>query len=188
MAAVISSELVKNLRDQSGAPMMDCKRALEEARGDFSAAVRILKEKGLAKAEKKLARVTKEGLISSYVHQNRVGVLLEIGCETDFVARCPDLQMLSKDLVLQIASMAPRYISREQIPSEEVDLKRRALKEEGDFVEKRLEEWFTQVCLLEQAFIRDPGQRIKDVVSGAVAKIGENIIIKRFARFEIGEV
>lgn len=188
MAAVISSELVKNLRDQSGAPMMDCKRALEEARGDFSAATRILKEKGLAKAEKKLSRATKEGLISSYVHQNRVGVLLEIGCETDFVARCPDLQTLSKDLALQIASMAPRYISREQIPSEEIDQKRRALKEEGDAVEKRLEEWFTQICLLEQAFIRDPGQRIKDVVAGTVAKIGENIVIKRFTRFEIGEV
>ena len=167
---------------------MDCKRALEEARGDFTAAIRILKDKGLAKAEKKAARLTKEGLISSYVHQGRVGVILEIGCETDFVARCQDMQTLGKDLTLQIASMAPRYVSREQVPAEDVDKARQTLRAEGDSAEKRLEEWFAQVCLLEQAFIRDPGQRIKDIVNAAVAKIGENIIIKRFVRFEIGEV
>ncbi|MBI4431503.1 MAG: translation elongation factor Ts [Candidatus Omnitrophica bacterium] len=188
MAAVISSELVKNLREQSGAPMMDCKRALEEARGDFSAAARILKERGLAKAEKKATRTTKEGLITSYVHNGRVGVLVEIGCETDFVARCTDLQNLGKELTLQVASMAPRYVSREQVPAEEVAKIRKAFKQEDTPAEKRLEEWFAQFCLLDQASIRDPGQRIKDLVAAAIAKIGENIVIKRFVRFELGEM
>ena len=187
MTATVSSKQVRQLREQSGAGMMECKRALEEAHGNFEKAHRLLKEKGLAKAEKKAARATGQGLIVSYVHQGRVGVLLELACETDFVAKCTDVQNLAKDVTLQIASMAPRYVAREHVPTEEAEKARSAFRAEGSSVDKRMEEWFSQACLMEQPFVKDAGQTVRDVLVQVISKVGENLVIRRFTRFELGE-
>jgi len=166
---------------------MECKHALVEAKGDVDKAVSILKEKGWAKAEKKASRKTGQGLIASYVHQERVGVLLELACETDFVAKCDPLQRLAKDLTLQIASMAPRFIDRRQVPQADLEKAKASSSAEGGSVDQKMEEWYSRNCLLEQPFIKDAASRVRDILVQAVAKIGENILVKRFVRFEVGE-
>ncbi len=196
---VIEANLVKDLRSKTGAGIMDCKRALEETKGDLEKAVDYLREKGLAKAAKKSSRVTKEGLVVSYIHGGgKIGVLVEVNCETDFVARTGEFQTLVKDIAMQIAAANPLYLSREKVPGEVVNKERQILRvqalESGKpekvvdkIVEGRLEKFYSEVCLLEQPFIKDPDIVVKSIVDSAISRIGENISIKRFARFQLGE-
>jgi len=198
----IRAESVKELREKTGAGFMDCKKALSEADGNFEQAVRWLREKGLAAAAKKAGRVASEGLIHAYLHAGgRIGVLVEVNCETDFVAKTPDFQNLAKDVAMQVAAASPalpRYVRREEIPAEVIEQEREIYRAQArssgkpdkvidKIAEGKLEKFFADVCLLEQPFIRDPEKTVKDVVSEAVAKLGENIVVRRFARFQLGE-
>jgi len=165
----VSVDLIKALRERTGAGIMACKRALQEAAGDLDKAEGILKIAGLAAAAKKSGRETKEGLVESYIHSgNRIGALVEVGCETDFVARTPELKSLAHDLAMQVAAMAPLYVGDEDLNPDE----------------PRPPE---EVCLLKQTFIKDPSRRVQEVVQEAISKVGENIRVNRFARFAIGE-
>ena len=195
---MIKPEDVKRLRDQTGAGIMDCKRALEEAGGDFARATALLREKGLASAAKKAGRQAREGLVASYIHTGgRLGVLLEVNCETDFVARTDDFAQLARDLAMQVAGLAPLYVSREDVPAEVLDAQRTAFAGEArrdgrpedrisTIVEGKLNKWFEQVCLLEQPY-RDTDMKTGDLVTEKIAILGENIRVARFARFALGE-
>jgi elongation factor Ts len=195
----ISAEEVKKLRERTGQGMMDCKRALEEADGNVDTAVEILRKKGLATAEKKASRSTAEGRIHAYIHHNgKVGVLLEANCETDFVAKNEQFQSLLSDLCLHICAAAPLAVTREEVPQELAETERRIareqMKDEGKpddiidkIVEGKLNKWFSQTVLLEQPFVKDEDRTVQDVLNDAIATIGENIVIKRFARFQVGE-
>ena len=194
----ISAEAVRDLRERTGAGMMDCKRALEECGGDVEKAVLALREAGLAAAAKKAGRDAREGLVSSYIHTGgRVGVLLEINCETDFVARNEQFQKLVKDIAMQIAGLHPLYVSQEQIPAAALEAKRAALLEDealakkpeairAQIVEGQLRKWFEEVCLLDQPF-RDGDETVGQLITNAIATIGENIRVRRFVRFALGE-
>ncbi len=196
--ATISAEAVKELRERTGAGFMDCKRALEETEGDMDKAVARLREKGLAAAAKKADRDAKDGLVESYIHPgNRVGVLIEVNCETDFVARTDDFRKLVRDLAIQVAGLAPLYVEVDRIPAADVEEKRAQLlaSEEllkkpeairGQIVEGQLKKWFTEVCLYEQPF-RDTDMAVKQLVTEAIARLGENIRVRRFSRFALGE-
>jgi len=189
---------VKVLRERTGAGMMDCKRALEETDGDVEAAVAILRERGLAAAAKRAGRDAREGVVASYIHPGgRVGVLIEVNCETDFVARTDQFQKLVRDLAMQVAGLAPVYVDVDRIPENELAAKKAALlgdesiqkKPEhlrAQIVEGQLKKWYTEVCLLEQPF-RDTDQTVRDLVTGAIATIGENIRVRRFTRYGLGE-
>jgi elongation factor Ts len=189
---------VKILRERTGAGMMDCKRALEETDGDVEAAVAILRERGLAAAAKRAGRDAREGVVASYIHPGgRVGVLIEVNCETDFVARTDQFQKLVRDLAMQVAGLAPIYVDVDRIPEDELAAKKAALlgdeaiqrKPEhlrAQIVEGQLKKWYTEVCLLEQPF-RDTDQTVRDLVTGAIATIGENIRVRRFMRYGLGE-
>jgi elongation factor Ts len=189
---------VKVLRERTGAGMMDCKRALEETDGDVEAAVTILRERGLAAAAKRAGRDAREGVVASYIHPGgRVGVLIEVNCETDFVARTDQFQKLVRDLAMQVAGLAPIYVDVDRIPEAELTAKKAALlgdetvqkKPEhlrAQIVEGQLKKWYTEVCLLEQPF-RDTDQTVRDLVTGAIAIIGENIRVRRFTRYALGE-
>ena len=189
---------VKVLRERTGAGMMDCKRALEETDGDVEAAVAILRERGLAAAAKRAGRDAREGVVASYIHPGgRVGVLIEVNCETDFVARTDQFQKLVRDLAMQVAGLAPTYVDVDRIPEDELAAKKAALlgdetiqkKPEhlrAQIVEGQLKKWYTEVCLLEQPF-RDTDQTVRDLVTGAIATIGENIRVRRFTRYGLGE-
>jgi elongation factor Ts len=189
---------VKVLRERTGAGMMDCKRALEETDGDVEAAVAILRERGLAAAAKRAGRDAREGVVASYIHPGgRVGVLIEVNCETDFVARTDQFQKLVRDLAMQVAGLAPIYVDVDRIPEAELAAKKAALlgdetiqkKPEhlqAQIVEGQLKKWYTEVCLLEQPF-RDTDQTVRDLVTGAIATIGENIRVRRFTRYGLGE-
>lgn len=198
----IAATQVKELREKTGAGFMDCKKALAEAAGDFDKAVRWLREKGLAAAAKKAGRATTEGLIGSYLHGGgRIGVLVEINCETDFVAKTPDFQSLVKDISMQVAAASPtvaRYVRREEVPSEAIEAERQIYRVQAassgkpervieKIVEGKIDKFLADVCLLEQPFIRDPQKTVKDVVGETIARLGENIEIRRFARFQLGE-
>ena len=198
----IRAELVKELRDKTGAGFMDCKKALAEASGDVDQAVRWLREKGLAAAAKKAGRATTEGLVDSYLHAGgRIGVLVEVNCETDFVAKTPDFQRLVKDLAMQVAAASPalpRYVRREEVPAEVIEQEREIYRAQAKgsgkpekviekIVEGKIDKFLADVCLLDQPFIRDPEKTVKEVVSEAIAKLGENINVRRFARFQLGE-
>ena len=194
----ISAGDVSKLRERTGQGMMDCKRALEESGGDFDKAVEVLRKKGMATAEKKSVRTAAQGRVHSYIHHNgRVGVLLEVNCETDFVARNEQFQGLLNDLCLHICAAAPLAVRREEIPAALVDTERRIAREtiEGNkpdniiekIVEGKLAKWFADRVLLEQKFVKDDTRTVQDVLAEAVAKTGENIIIRRFCRFELGE-
>ena len=195
----ITADMVKKLRDMTGAGMLDCKKALEEAEGDFEKAVEILRKKGIAKAAKKAGRATAEGIISSYVHFNgRIGVLLELSCETDFVARTDEFKELAYNLAKQVAAMKPKYVSREDVPDhvieKEKEIYREQLKNSGKpehvverIIEGKLEKFYEENCLLEQDYIFDDSKKVKDVITEAIAKIGENIRVSRFVRLEVGE-
>jgi elongation factor Ts len=196
--ADISAELVKELRDRTGAGMMDCKKALTEADGDLDKAVAILRERGLAAAAKKSGREAREGLVSSYIHTGgRVGVLIEVNCETDFVARTDEFQKLVKDLAVQVAGLAPLYVDQASIPPDELQARKAELRADesvqkkpesirDQIVEGQLKKWFAQVCLVDQPF-RDEGRTVGELITEKVATIGENIVVRRFTRYALGE-
>ncbi|MCX8027326.1 MAG: translation elongation factor Ts [Thermodesulfovibrionales bacterium] len=194
----VSSDLVKQLREATGAGMMDCKKALDEAKGDIQKATEILRQKGLAAAQKKAARTASEGLIGSYIHMDKIGVLVEVNCETDFVARTDDFRGLVKDIAMHIAAANPQYLAKESVPSEVIEKEKEIYRKQIEnkppqvvekIVEGKLEKFYSDMCLLEQVFIKDPEQKlkIKDLITQKIAKLGENIVVKRFARFQIGE-
>ncbi len=198
----IRADLVKELRDKTGAGFMDCKKALGEAQGDVDGAVKWLREKGLAAAAKKAGRATSEGLIGSYLHAGgRIGVLVEINCETDFVAKTADFQGLVKDVAMQVAAASPalpRFVRREEVPAAVIEQEREIFlaqaKSSGKpekvlekIVDGKVEKFLNEICLLEQAFIRDPEKSVAQIVAEAVARLGENIQVRRFARFQLGE-
>ncbi|NLN29155.1 MAG: translation elongation factor Ts [Firmicutes bacterium] len=197
--ATITPQMVKELRERTQAGMMDCKRALEETGGDMEKAVDYLRQKGLAAAAKKAGRLAADGLVDAYIHPGgRVGVLVEVNCETDFVAKTEDFQELVRDIAMHIAAMRPEYVRREDIPAEVIEHEKRILasraQEEGKpehIIEKivsgRLEKFYSEVCLLEQPFVKDPDKTVGQLVQEAIAKLGENIQVRRFARFERGE-
>jgi elongation factor Ts len=193
----ISAESVKQLRELTGAGFMDCKRALEETGGDVDKAVALLRERGIASAAKKSGREAREGLVGSYIHTGgRVGVLIEVNCETDFVARTEEFQRLVRDLAIQVAGLAPRYVSEDQIPPDELDEKRRELLADssvqgkpeairGQIVDGQLKKWYRDVVLLDQPF-RDEDRTVGELITEKVATIGENIRVRRFTRYELG--
>lgn len=197
--ADISATLVKELRERTGAGMMDCKRALEETGGDLAKSMDILRQKGLAAAAKKSDRVAAEGQIGSYIHLGgKIGVLVEVNCETDFVARNDEFQSLVKDVAMQIAATNPLFVKREDVPADVVAKEREVLKGAEDLASKpaevrdkivdgRVNKYFEQICLLEQPYVKDPNMTIGDLVTQKVAKLGENITIRRFVRFVLGE-
>jgi elongation factor Ts len=196
--ATISAEAVKDLRERTGAGFMDCKRALEESNGDVDKAVALLRERGLAAAAKKAGRDAREGLISSYIHTGgRVGVLIEVNCETDFVARTDEFQKLVRDLAIQIAGLAPRYVDVEGIPAADLESRKAELAADAavaakpteireKIVDGQLKKWYREVCLLEQPF-RDEERSVRDLVTEKIATIGENIRVRRFVRYALGE-
>lgn len=195
----VDAKLVKTLREMTGAGMLECKSALEEANGDLELAVEILRKKGVAKAAKKAGRETKEGLIHSYIHAGgRIGVLLELNCETDFVARNDLFKELANEIALQIAAMKPQYVKREDVPREVVEkegeIAREAAIAEGKpphiaekIAEGKLEKFYKEVCLYEQPYIKDDKKTIEELIKEYIAKIGENIQVRRFCRYELGE-
>lgn len=195
----ISSEQIKQLREQTGAGVLDCKRALDETGGNFDKAVEILRNKGLAAAAKKADREASEGLIGNYVHMgSKVAAIVEVNCESDFVARTEQFQTLTRDLAMQVVATRPLYVRREEVPADEVEKQRAVYREElvdsgkpADIVEKiiegKLDKYFKEVCLLEQPFIKDGGVAVGDLVTASIAKLGENIVVRRFARLEVGE-
>jgi elongation factor Ts len=193
----VSSTLVKQLREKTNAGMMDCKKALVEAGGDLEKAEDILRKKGIASASKKASRSVKEGVVASYIHlQGKVGVLVEVNCETDFVAKNEIFREFVKDLTLHIAAAHPVYVVRDEVPAAVIEREREIYREQvkgkpANVVEKivdgKLEKFYGSVCLLDQAFIKNPDQTIKDLVSSKIAELGENIVIRRFARYAVGE-
>jgi elongation factor Ts len=195
----ISVELVKDLRQRTGAGIIDCKTALRESKGDVDAAIDYLRRKGLATAAKKAGRIATDGLVSSYIHAGgKIGVLVEINCETDFVAKTEEFQIFVKNIAMHIAASNPQYIRREEIAGEvlekEKDIYRSQALESGKpakvidkIVEGKLERFYSEVCLLEQTYIKDSDLTVKEVLDAMIAKVGENIAIRRFARFQLGE-
>ncbi len=176
----MSTSQVKELRERTGAGIMECKRALEDANGNLEKATEILRQQGLAKAEKKVGREARQGLVESYIHAGgRIGAMVEVNCETDFVARTDDFRNLARDFAMQVAAMSPKYVSIDDVPD---SAKEAGVKEHGD--EKR---FYEADVLLRQPFIRDQRRSMDDLVRDAIAKLGENIIVRRFARFELGE-
>ncbi|MDD3852968.1 MAG: translation elongation factor Ts [Syntrophomonadaceae bacterium] len=196
---MITAQMVKELRERTSAGMMDCKRALEATNGDMEKAIDELRTKGLAKAAKRAGKVASEGTVISYIHgAGRIGVLVEVNCETDFVAKTEEFKQLAYDIAMQIAASNPQYISREAVSDEIVEREKEVLKaqalEEGKpekviekMVEGRLEKFYKENCLLEQQFIKDTDKSVQDLIHEKVAKMGENISIRRFARYEVGE-
>ena len=194
----ITASMVKELRERTGAGMMDCKRALEETNGDLEQAVANLRERGLAAAQKKAGRDAREGLVSSYIHTGgRVGVLIEVNCETDFVARTDEFQKLVKDLAMQVAGLGAIYVDADHIPEDVVAAKKAALVADESvqskpenirekIVEGQLNKWYKEVCLLEQPF-RDEDRTVRELVTEKISTIGENIRVRRFIRFVLGE-
>jgi elongation factor Ts len=187
---IITADAVKELRDRTGAGFMDCKRALEEVDGDIDAAIAILRERGLAAAAKKAGRDAREGLISSYIHTGgRVGVLIEVNCETDFVARTEEFQKLVRDLAVQVAGLAPQWVTVEDVPQEAIEAKRRELADDPrarDDIEGNVKRWLKEAVLYEQPF-RDTNMAVRDLIHDRVATIGENILVRRFTRYALGE-
>ncbi|HHY42292.1 MAG TPA: translation elongation factor Ts [Thermoanaerobacterales bacterium] len=197
---MISPEQVKELREKTGAGIMDCKKALVETNGDMEKAIIILREKGLAKAATKQSRAVSEGIIESYVHGNgRIGVLVEVNCETDFVARNEEFKSLAKDIAMQVAASNPKYLSRDDVPPEVLEKEKEILRAQAlnegkpekivdKIVEGRIEKFYEENCLLEQPFIKDPDKKVSELIMEKIAVIGENITVSRFVRFERGQV
>ncbi|HOK43704.1 MAG TPA: translation elongation factor Ts [Thermoclostridium caenicola] len=195
----ISASMVKELRERTGAGMMDCKKALIDANGDAEKAVELLRERGLAKAAKKAGRIASEGIVDAYIHGGgRIGVLVEVNIETDFAAKNEDFRAFVKDIAMQIAAMNPQYVRREEVPQEVIDREKEILKTQAmnegkpehiaeKMVAGRIEKFFNEVCLLEQPFIKDNDKTVEEILKEKIALIGENINIRRFARFELGE-
>lgn len=195
---MITAVMVRDLRERTGAGMMDCKKALTECAGDFEKALDALRQKGLATALKKSARQASEGLIGSYIHMNKIGVMVEINCETDFVARTDDFIALAKDVAMHIAAANPSYVTREEVPADVLEREKDIFRAQVEgkpanivdkIVEGKVEKFYSDACLVDQIFVKDPDQKktIKDLVTEKIAKLGENIVIRRFARFQLGE-
>jgi elongation factor Ts len=194
----ISAGMVKELRGRTGAGMMDCKKALLESEGDIEKAIEYLRVKGIAKAQKKSERETSEGLIVSYIHPgNKIGVLLEVNCETDFVARTDEFQQFAKDIAMQIAATAPLAVVREELPPEVIEREQKLFREQAleekkpehvvnKIVEGRMERFFSESCLMDQVFIKDNDKKVRNLLDEVIGKIGENIRIARFSRFQLG--
>jgi len=196
--AEISASVVKELREKTGVGMMECKKALTEAGGDMEKAVEVLRQKGLAKAASRAGRTASQGLISSYIHMDKLGVLLEVNCETDFVAKTDDFQALCKDIAMHIAASAPTYVRPEDVPANVLEKEKAIFRSQVEgkpenivdkIVEGKIQKFYEDVCLVEQAFVKDPEgkKKVKDIVTEAITKTGENIIVKRFVRFQLGE-
>jgi elongation factor Ts len=193
----INPQLVKQLRDKTNAGMMDCKRALAESGGDLGKAEAILRTKGIASASKKASRATREGIVASYIHlQGKVGVLVEVNCETDFVAKNENFREFVKDITLHIAAAHPLYVSREEVPAKTIDAEKAIYESQvkgkpanvvNKIVDGKLDKFYSTVCLLEQGFIKNPDQTIKELLSAKIAELGENIVIRRFTRYLVGE-
>src|SRR5262245_60490301 len=195
----MSLALVKQLRDETGAGLADCQKAVTEAAGDVDKARRILREKGLAKAAKKAGRTATDGAIGSYIHPGaKIGVLIEVNCETDFVAKTDEFQALVKDLAMQVAAAAPRYVSREEVPADELESERAIYRKQAEasgkpaqvierIVDGQVERYYKDVVLLEQAFVKQSDRTIGDLVKEAIVRFGVNVAVRRFARFQLGE-
>ncbi|GIO36131.1 elongation factor Ts [Paenibacillus antibioticophila] len=195
----VDAKAVKELREKTGAGMLDCKKALEEANGDLTKASEILREKGLAAAANKAGRVATEGVVESYIHAGgRIGVLVEINCETDFVAKTDQFKDFARDVAMHIAAMNPRYVRREEVPQDEIEKEKEILKAQAlnegkpekiveKMVEGRIGKYYEEFCLLEQSFVKDPDKTISALVNEKISAIGENISIRRFVRYELGE-
>jgi len=196
---MVDASIVKELRDKTGAGMMDCKRALEEAKGDFDRAIEILRIKGIASADKRVGRETQEGLITTYIHPgSKLGVLLEINCETDFVARTDKFKELADEVAMQIAGAFPLFVTRDEVPEEYIERERKIYLEQAKstgkpdnilekIVDGKLTKHLSTVCLLEQPYIRDDSKTVEELIKEYIGIIGENIIVRRFARFKLGE-
>jgi elongation factor Ts len=195
----VTANMVKELREKSGAGMMDCKKALAEAGGDMQRAFDLLRQKGLAAAAKKAERVASDGAVGAYVHAGgKIGVLVEINCETDFVARTTEFQTLLKDIAMQIAAVNPRCVRREEVTAADLDKEKEIYRQQAlesgkpervidKIVEGKIDKFYSEVCLLEQAFIKDQDKKVVDVINDAIARLGENIQVRRFARYNLGE-
>ena len=195
----ITSDVIKELRDQTGVGFMDCKKALSEAGGNLEKAIDILRKKGLALAAKKASREASEGVIGSYIHMDKIGVLVEVNCETDFVARTDAFRELVKNIAMHIAASNPVYLKREDVPSDVIDKEKSIYSAQikdkpphvvEKIVEGKLEKFYTDTCLMDQIFIKDQEQKkkVKDVVTETLARLAENIMVKRFVRFQLGEM
>jgi len=197
--AGITAAMVKELRDKSGVGMMDCKKALQESEGDFEKALDVLRKKGIAKAAKRADRVAKEGVVASYIHPgDKLGVLVEINCETDFVANTDNMKSFAHNVAMHIAASSPLAIRREELDQTEIAKETEIYKDQArstgkpehildKIVEGRIEKYYAEVCLLEQAFVKDPDKAIQELLTETISNVGENVSIKRFARFRIGE-
>ncbi|MHB8158036.1 MAG: translation elongation factor Ts [Desulfocucumaceae bacterium] len=197
--AEISAAMVKELRERTGAGMMDCKKALAEVGGELEKAIDYLREKGLAAAAKKAGRITAEGMVESYIHGvGRIGVLVEVNCETDFVAKTDQFKALVKDIAMQIAAAKPEYVRREEVPEDKIARERDVLTAQAanegkpekiiqKMVEGRIEKYYKEVCLMDQAYIKDPDISIGQLLTATISKIGENVSVRRFVRYELGE-
>lgn len=195
----VNASAVKELREKTGAGMLDCKKALEEANGDLTKAVEVLREKGLAAAANKAGRIATEGVVESYIHAGgRIGVLVEVNCETDFVAKTDQFKDFVRDIAMHIAASNPRYVRREEVPQEEIEKEKEILKAQAlnegkpekiveKMVEGRIGKFYEEFCLLEQSFIKDPDKTISTLINEKISTIGENISVRRFVRFELGE-
>ncbi|MDY0234460.1 MAG: translation elongation factor Ts [Gudongella sp.] len=194
----ITASLVKELREKTSAGMLDCKKALEHTNGDIDKAVDYLREKGLSSAAKKSGRIASEGLVESYIHGGKIGVLIEVNSETDFVAKNAEFKEFVRDLAMQVAATNPRVVSRNQLTEEEIEhekeVQTKKVINEGKpehiaikIVEGRMEKFFEQVCLLDQAFIKDPSIKVNELLAQKISKIGENLVVRRFMRYEVGE-
>ena len=195
---MISAELVRDLREKTGAGMMECKKALEASGGNLDGAVDILRQNGMATARKKAERAASQGLVASYIHMDRIGVMIEINCETDFVARTEDFRALAKDIAMQIAAAGPAYIDRQDIPGDVIGHEKEIYRSQvhgkpehvvEKIIEGKLEKFYEENCLLDQIFVKDPEgkKKVKDVITEKVAKVGENILVRRFTRYQLGE-
>ena len=194
----VTASMVKELRETTGAGMMDCKKALVETEGNIEEAVKYLREKGIAKAAKKMDRIASEGIIASYIHGGRIGVIVEINSETDFVAKNADFQEFGKNIAMQVAAANPLYLRAEEVPAEAIEKEKEILRNQAlnegkpaqiidKMVEGRIAKYYKEVCLLEQPFIKDPDKTIDQLLKEMIAVIGENLSIRRFSRFEVGE-
>lgn len=194
----VSAKAVKELRERTGAGMMDCKNALVATGGDLEKAIDHLREKGLAAAAKRAGRTASEGLVDSYIHGGKIGVLVEVNCETDFVAKTDQFRALARDLAMQVAASRPAYVARADVPADIIEKEKSILRAQAlnegkpekiveKMVEGRIDKFYKENCLVEQPFIRDPDKSVQDLIQETIAKLGENIVVRRFVRFELGE-
>jgi elongation factor Ts len=195
----ISADIIKDLREKTGAGIMECKKALSESNGDFEKAVDILRQKGLSTALKKSGRIASEGLIDAYIHMGKIGAMVEVNCETDFVARTDDFKDLVRDIAMHVAASNPLYLSRDEVPPDIIEREKAIYRAQvpdkppqvvEKIIEGKLEKFYTDMCLVDQIFVKDPEQKkkIKDVITERIAKFGENIVLRRFVRFQLGDM